>query len=128
MYPIAICLPKVRHSDANRKKLISLIRKSEDDVGGGYFGRYWQSPPGIQNRIKSLSSIFSYRIVNNAVKITAQKKKVKWLIWVTNPGDSITGPCVICAGREGNKYRWTWFVPAMPAHPGCVCQWDYIWI
>ena len=64
-----ITILRLRHTDiphdADRAKLISLIRKSERDDAGGYYGRYWQSPPGIQQRISQLSSNFTYRIVNS---------------------------------------------------------------
>ena len=111
----------------DRAKLIALIRKSEDDSVGGYAGQYWQSPPGIQKRISALSSNFTYKLVNNAVKITAQKEKAKWLVWITRPGLTKTGPCVICAPRHGRKYRPTWFLPNIPAHSGCVCEWEIRW-
>ena len=77
----------------DRAKLIALIRKSEDDSVGGYAGQYWKSPPGIQNRISQLSSNFTYKLVNNAVKITAQEEKAKWLIYITAGDDR----CVRCA-------------------------------
>lgn len=109
---------------ADRAKLISLIRQSEDDSVGGYLGRYWQSPPGIQSRISSLSSNFTYKLVNNAVKITAQKEKAKWLVWLTVADDRV---CPICEPRHLRKWRPTWFLPNMPAHAGCRCQWIIQW-
>ena len=87
---------RLRHTaiphGANRAKLIALIRKSEKDDVGGYYGSYWQSPPGIQMRISQLSSNFTYRIVNNAVKITAQEEKAKYLVWVTVGDDRVCFP------------------------------------
>jgi len=110
--------------NADRRRLILLIRKSEEDDVGGYYGRYWQSPPGIQNRISQLSSNFTYRIVNNAVKITAQKQKAKYLVWVTVGDDRV---CPICEPRHMKLYKTTWFLPRMPAHSGCRCVWQINW-
>ena len=109
---------------ADRAELIALIRKSEDDSVGGYYGQYWQSPPGIQRRIAQLSSNFTYRIVNNAVKITAQKEKAKYLVWVTVGDDRV---CPICEPRHMKMYKTTWFLPRMPAHAGCRCVWQINW-
>lgn len=108
----------------DRAQLIALIRKSEKDSVGGYFGRYWQSPPGIQNRIEQLASNFTYRIVNNAVKITAQEEKAKWLVWITMGDDRV---CPICEPRHLKMYRTHWFLPRMPAHSRCRCQWRINW-
>ena len=110
--------------DATRAQLISLIRKSEDDSVGGYHGDYWQSPPGIQSRITQLSSNFTYKLVNNAVKITAQKEKAKWLVWITAADDRV---CPICAPRHLRRYRPTWFLPNMPIHNLCRCAWEIRW-
>lgn len=114
---------RIRHvtvpRGATRRKLIDLIRQSEDDSVGGYLGRYWQSPPGIQSRITSLSSNFTYKLVNNAVKIVAQEEKAKWLVWITVGDDRV---CPICEPRHLRRYRPTWFLPNMPAHAGCFLK------
>ena len=109
---------------ADRAKLIALIRKNEKDDVGGYYGSYWQSPPGIQMRIAQLSSNFTYRIVNNAVKITAQEEKAKYLVWVTVGDDRV---CPICEPRHMKLYKTTWFLPRMPSHLGCRCVWQINW-
>jgi len=89
---------------------------------------FWKTPEGIIKRVDSLVQVFSYRVVNNALKVIAPTNGAKWMKWVLHPERSKTGPCPICigysqGGRNGN-YRITWFVPAMPAHPGCVCEWE----
>ena len=108
----------------DRRKLIALIRKSEEDDVGGYAGQYWKSPPGIQNRISQLSSNFTYKLVNNAVKITAQKEKAKWLVYITAGDDRV---CPICAPRHLRRYRPTYFLPNIPSHSGCRCMWEIRW-
>ena len=110
--------------DADRAKLIALIRQSEDDSVGGYAGQYWQSPPGISNRISSLSSNFTYKLVNNAVKIVAQKEKAKWLVYITAGDDRV---CPICSPRHLRRYRPTYFLPNLPSHIGCRCMWEVRW-
>ena len=108
----------------DRPRLIFLIRRSEEDDVGGYAGQYWKSPPGIQNRISQLSSNFTYKLVNNAIKITAQEEKAKWLIWITAGDDRV---CPICAPRHLRRYRPTWFLPNLPSHSGCRCVWEIVW-
>lgn len=110
--------------DADREQMIRLLRTSEDDYVGGYHGKYWESPVGLIRRIESLSQNFVWKLVNNAVKITAQRDPlVKVLIWVTAADDKV---CPICAPRHMKEYLTHWFLPQMPAHPGCRCQWEMV--
>lgn len=87
---------------------------------------YWKSPAGITRRIDSLSDAFSVKIINNAYKIYGKTAGVEWVKWITHPEKTKTGPCPICDGRSGHRWKTTWFTPALPAHPRCVCQWEYI--
>lgn len=91
---------------------------------------FWKTPEGIHKRIDSLAQVFSYKVVNNAIRVIAPTNGAKWLRWVLHPELTASGPCIICitaaaGGRNGN-YQINWFVPLMPAHPRCVCEWE-IW-
>ena len=85
---------------------------------------YWSTPQGIIRRIKSLAQDFTYKSVNGAIRIYGQKNKVKWLAWLTVGDDRV---CIICqtaaSGGRGGFYQSNWFMPEMPAHAGCRCQW-----
>lgn len=85
---------------------------------------YWDMPNGIRRRIQQLSQDFTYRVVNGAIKIYGQTNGATWLYWLTVGDDRVCPICTKAAqgGRDGH-YRVTWFTPAMPAHPGCRCQW-----
>ena len=88
---------------------------------------YWESPAGITRRIDLLAQNFNFRIVNNAFKVLAPTNQALWLRWV-DFGDA--NVCELCryhagGGRDG-FYHVTWFMPEMPVHDGCRCQWE-IW-
>ena len=89
---------------------------------------YWKTPEGIRDRVTSLSQVFSYKVVNNAIKVIGPLNGAKWMQWILHPEDSATGPCPDCvafatSGGNGGFYRTSWFTPAMPYHPNCVCEW-----
>lgn len=93
---------------------------------------YWKSPRGIRRRIDSLAQAFNYRVINNAYKVVGETNGVKWLQWMTKGDDKV---CIICRtivkekgrkfGEVGGFFRITWFMPEMPVHPNCRCQWKY---
>ncbi len=94
------------------------------------FADFWKTAEGITQRVDSLVQVFSHRIVNNAFKVIGSTNGAKWMNWILHPERSDSGPCVICignskGGRNGN-YSITWFLPELPAHPWCVCEWE-IW-
>ena len=88
---------------------------------------YWKTPEGIRDRVTSISQVFNYKVVNNAIKIIAPLNNAKWMVWILHPEDSESGPCDICIGHsmggQDGFYRTSWFMPEMPVHPRCVCEW-----
>lgn len=91
---------------------------------------FWRTPEGITQRVNNIAQVFSYRVVNNALRIIGKTNGAKWMEWILHPERSESGPCVICIGysRGGRNgaYRVHWFLPRMPVHPFCVCEWE-IW-
>ena len=86
----------------------------------------------INRRISALSQDFTYKIVNGAIRITAGADEVMWLHWLVHPEDSKTGPCDECfdnAYGEPNfgYYNPDQFIPEMPVHNHCVCEWEIIY-
>lgn len=85
---------------------------------------YWKTRSGITRRIKGLAQDFTYKSVNGAMKIYGETSGAKWMKWLTVGDDRV---CVICqraseGGRNG-YFKPSWFMPHMPAHFGCRCQW-----
>ena len=86
---------------------------------------YWGTPNGIRRRIRGLAQDFTYKIVNNSIKIYGQTNGAKWLKWQIVEDDRV---CLICikasmGGREG-FYKPSWFLPiGPPRHFGCRCFW-----
>ena len=88
---------------------------------------YWKTPKGITRRIDSLSQNFNYLIVNNAFKVIAPVNGAHWMRWVDMGDDHVCDICLSYAsGGRGGFYHVTWFMPEMPVHDGCRCQWE-IW-
>jgi len=85
---------------------------------------YWTSRAGVFKRIDGLAQNFTYKLVNNAVRITAPEVGVEWLHW-DDAGDArVCEECQLHSrgGRNGFYYVH-WFLPQMPVHPNCRCQW-----
>jgi len=86
---------------------------------------YWRSFQGLNRRIDSLAQQFAYKVVNNAWKVVGEKNGAEWMKW-WDMGD--THVCDECRrhseGGRGGYYKITWFMPEMPVHPGCRCQWE----
>ena len=87
---------------------------------------YWRTAPGLVRRIKMLSQEFTYKIINNSLMFRGQSAGINHVRWTTHPEDTETGPCVICDGLDGHVYRKGQFLPPLPAHANCVCEWELI--
>ena len=87
---------------------------------------YWRSPEGIMRRIEMLSQSFTYKVVNNSLMFYGYSAGIKRVRWVTNPGASKTGPCPICDALNGRIYRKGQFLPPLPAHQNCVCNFELL--
>lgn len=90
------------------------------------FDNYYKTPKGLDQRLQAFAQNFTFKIVNNAVKIVGKTHGVLFFQWITRPDLSKTGPCPICAPRHLKRYKPQWFLPALPAHNGCVCEWQLI--
>ena len=89
---------------------------------------YWKSSEGLTRRIQSLSQVFNWKLINNACKVIAPVNRAKWLERVDYGDANVCPICLHNSVKGGRKgfYRVTWFMPEMPPHPGCRCQW-VIW-
>jgi len=85
---------------------------------------YWKSPAGIMTRINMLSQSFTYKIVNSSLIAYGTAGGITRWRWASNPGASISGPCAFCDSQNGRIYRRGQFLPSLPAHSNCVCEWE----
>lgn len=113
--------------------LIALLLANADKFKKTSKGRiittdaFFLTPEGLEQRLMSFCQNFTFKLVNDALVITSASYNVQWLQWITRPDLSKTGPCPICAPRHLRRYAPTGYVPDMPAHHGCVCQWQIIY-
>jgi len=85
---------------------------------------FWLTREGITRRIDSLAQDFSFKTVNNAIKIVGKTNEAKWLQWVDKGDAKVCKDCQKHSqgGKQG-YYKTSWFMPKMPAHPNCRCEW-----
>ena len=105
--------------------IASLMTCVEYKVLGATLSDYWTSSKGITRRIDSLAQDFNYLIVNNAWKIIAPTNGSNWLKWRDMGDARVCDDCLSYAsGGRAGFYHVTWFMPEMPVHNGCRCQWE----
>ena len=94
--------------------------------------KYWKSPIGLTTRIDSIAQYFTYSIFNNASKIIGNTKAVSWMHWLDMGDANVCPKCLENAAggdsRYPGYYRPGWFMPWMPAHIGCRCKWELLWM
>jgi hypothetical protein len=71
-----------------------------------------------------------FKTVNNALKMVAPTNHISWMHWVDVEDDRECPKCVKC-GSGGNQdhpgyYKVTYFMPNMPQHKNCRCQWELV--
>jgi len=59
--------------------------------------KYWKTPAGIQRRIEMIGEHFTYKIVNNAVKVYGETDGAKWVVWYTMADERV---CPLCGPRH----------------------------
>lgn len=84
---------------------------------------YWKSPKGIRKRIEMIGEGFTFQLVNNALQAYGTVNNVKGFEWVGSL-DELT--CPYCATQIGRYYRVGQFLPSLPAHLNCRCEWRLI--
>lgn len=97
------------------KKVEYMLREAEYD--------YWNTGAGINERISMLSEYFTYQVVNNSLQIYGEAGGVKEFKWVTMGDERV---CDVCGPRDGHIYKPCEFLPSLPAHARCRCQWELI--
>jgi hypothetical protein len=84
---------------------------------------FWKSPLGIDRRLALFSEDFSYSVVNNSLQIYGGANNVWGFEW---EGQIDNRTCNICDARIGRQYRLGQFIPSLPAHNHCRCNWRLI--
>lgn len=84
---------------------------------------YWRSPEGIRRRVEMLSEDFTFRVTNNALQAYGKKNDVAGWIWV---GSMDEYACDYCFSQMGRFYRLGQFLPSLPAHANCRCEWELV--
>jgi len=82
---------------------------------------YWRGPEGIRRRVEMLGEDFCFNVVNNALQAYGRVNEIAGWIWV---GSMDERQCDYCYSRTGNFYRQGMFLPRLPAHAGCRCEWQ----
>ena len=70
-----------------------------------------------------LTEDFSYNVVNNALQVYGRKNEVEGFEWV---GSMDERTCNYCDGQIGRFYRLGQFLPRLPAHNLCRCEWRLV--
>lgn len=84
---------------------------------------YWKSPEGIQRRVDMLGQDFCWRVVNNALQVYGRKNDVKGWLGIEGPSEH----CEYCLAHIiGHFFRLGQFLPRLPAHNYCTCEWELV--
>jgi len=84
---------------------------------------YWKSPEGLQRRIHMIGEGFTFQIVNNALQAYGARNRVRGFEWI---GSLDERTCDYCDSQIGRQYNLGQFLPSLPAHVGCRCEWRLI--
>jgi hypothetical protein len=72
-----------------------------------------------------VSEAFTYGVYNNAVKVLGDTYPISFLVWIIAPDDRVCPRCRENSAKgEGGRFKPGWFLPQMPVHPRCRCQWE----
>jgi len=84
---------------------------------------YWKSPEGIERRVEMLGEDFCFRTVNNALQAYGRANDVLGWYWI---GSIDERTCNYCDSQMGRFYRIGQFLPILPSHAGCRCEWELV--
>ena len=89
---------------------------------------FWLSDLGITIRMGDLSRLVTTRTFNRALQMHAKEAGVKRFKFttanMTGEASAASPVCVICLAYEGKEYKAGQFMPYLPRHPGCRCEYD----
>ena len=86
-------------------------------------GDYWVSPEGLKRRLEYLGEDFCYNVINNALQAYGRKNEVSGWEWI---GSMDERTCTYCDSQMGRFYRLGQFLPRLPSHVNCRCEWRLI--
>jgi len=84
---------------------------------------YWKSPEGIARRVEMIGEDFTFRVVNNSLMAYGRKNDVAGFGWI---GSMDERTCSYCDSQMGRIYRVGQFLPSLPSHAGCRCEWSLL--
>lgn len=88
---------------------------------------FWNTPKGILQSIDTFAQDFMFLNVNNAFRMIAPSNGVKWMHWVDSEDDRECDVCIEKAhGGNNGYYKINWFMPKIPQHFNCRCQWELV--
>lgn len=75
-------------------------------------------------RIDLLAQNLAWKSYNEAMQETLRFEGVTWVEWVSDyTQDPARGPCLYCDSQSGRRYHLGQFLPSLPHHPNCKCDW-----
>lgn len=86
---------------------------------------YWTSPTGLLKRTEWLADNYTVQTYNTAVQVIGAKNEVWGFEWVVTIHTVHT--CDYCDSQSGRQYRAGQFMPELPVHPNCHCEWRPIY-
>ena len=84
---------------------------------------FYKTSAGFRKRIDALSEDFTYGLFNNALVAYGEKNKAEHFKWIGNMDARI---CAYCSRFVGRVYRTGQYLPRLPAHVNCRCNWEII--
>lgn len=87
----------------------------------------WSTPEMLHKRVFMLSDALIMDIQNQATRYYAKDPEVKKRLYGFHWTSMYDGKeCSICHNRHGKTWRAGQFMPKLPAHFGCRCNWDIV--
>ena len=84
---------------------------------------YWRTRDGMSRRAHMIGEGFTFKIINNSLIAFGSQNGVVGFEWVGNLDERT---CIICDSGIGRRFRLGQFLPSIPAHANCRCEWNLL--